>query len=316
MDKNLPIVSIVLLNWNGLEDTLECLFSLKKLTYPAVEIIVVDNASKDNQAEKIESAFPDVTVLKQTENLGFCGGCNAGIKYALEGNSDFVMLLNNDTIVSTDLIENLLAGTEDLENAGAVSPLIMWYPETDKIWYSRARWISEKAHFTLADETDEYSKLKDSPPYKTEFACGCCLLAPAQIFRERGLFDERYFAFYEEAAWCATIKKAGLDFYVVPKAVIYHKGSKSVPGLVSTYLMTRNRLLWMKENLSFSKRLESFPFLTTNLLGQYLNILGLTKEHLSKKHSRAIIQGYKDYFLGKFYKWDGQMEKLTSSDDK
>lgn len=307
---NLPAVYIVILNWNGLEDTLECISSLEKLTYTNVKIIVVDNGSGNNEAETIEQKFPAATVLKQAENIGFCGGCNVGIKYALENNADYVMLLNNDTLVSLDLLGNLLTGMNDLDNVGAISPLILWYPEKEKIWFSHAEWKKERAAFSLFKATDNYSKLKDSSPYETEFTCGCCLFASADMFRQEGLFDERYFAFFDEAEWCARLKRKDFKFYVVPTATIFHKGSRSTPGLVSTYLMTRNRLLWMKENLSFRNRLQSFPFLTKNLLGQFLNILGLTKEHMSKQHSRAIIQGYKDYFLGNFYKWDKKTEKI------
>lgn len=223
------------------------------------------------------------------------------------------MLLNNDALVSPNLIENLFAGMKNLSNVGAVSPLIMWHPEVDKIWFSRARWISEKAHFVLSDEADDYENLKNQPPYSTEFACGCCMIAPAEVFREEGGFDDRYFAYYDEAEWCSRVGKKGKNFYVIPSAVIYHKGSRTVPGIVSTYLMNRNRLLWMKENLPLKKRLQSFPFLAKNLIGQCLNILGLTKEHMSRNHSRAIVQGYKDYFLKRFYKWDKKTEKSIFS---
>lgn len=297
-----------------MEDTLECLSSLEKLTYSNVRIVVVDNASKNNEAETIERKFPAAAVLKQTENLGFCGGCNVGIKYALENDADYVMLLNNDTLVSSDLLEKLLDGSKNLENVGAISPIILSYPEKEAIWFSRAEWKKERAAFSLRKETDKYSELKNRAPYETEFTCGCCLFAPTEMFRREGLLDERYFAFFDEAEWCARIKRKGFKFYVVPTAAIFHKGSRSTPGLVSTYLMTRNRLLWMKENLSFRKRLESFPFLAKNLLGQFLNISGLTKEHMPKQHSRAIIQGYKDYFLGNFYKWDKKTEKIIFPD--
>jgi GT2 family glycosyltransferase len=100
-----PSVYIVILNWNGLDDTLECLASIAKLSYSNVKTIVVDNGSEDDQAAVIAKAFPNVYGARATENLGFCGGCNVGIKEALEKNADFVMLLNNDTLVSPALIE-------------------------------------------------------------------------------------------------------------------------------------------------------------------------------------------------------------------
>src|SRR5215203_3182643 len=105
-----PSVHIIILNWNGLADTLECLASIRRLTYPNVRVKVIDNASANNEAEIIEKSFPEVEVLKQKENLGFCGGCNVGMKRAIEQGAGFVMLLNNDSLVSPGLIEALIEG--------------------------------------------------------------------------------------------------------------------------------------------------------------------------------------------------------------
>src|SRR5215203_1246099 len=259
---NLPLVHIIILNWNGLNDTSECLAAIKKLTYPNVHVQVIDNASKNGEAEIIEQRFPEVEVLKQTENLGFCGGCNAGMKKALAENADFVMLLNNDAIVSPNLIEALVEGYEGLENPGAVSPVIFKYPETDKIWFSIARWEAfwktGEAKFRLALDED-YASLKDKNPYETEFACGCCLFVSTDVIKRIGLFDERYFAFFDEAEWCVRMKKQGFTSYIVPSAFMYHKVGGSTPSLVSIYLLARNRLLWMKENLSFRQKIKSYP---------------------------------------------------------
>jgi len=303
-----PSVYIVILNWNGLDDTLECLASIAKLSYSNVKTIVVDNGSEDDQAAVIAEAFPNITVLAQPENLGFCGGCNVGIKEALEKNADFVMLLNNDTLVSPDLIESILDGISGIEKIGAVSPLILNYPQTDKVWFAKAQWIPERAEFSLDPEQRDVDELLGKDPYRSLFACGCCLVAPADVFRSEGLLDERYFAFFDEAEWCFRIRRKGLESYVVPSAVVYHKGSQSTPSSVAGYLMTRNRMLWMKENLTFGLRLKSLSYLLRDIFGNLANILGLTKEHQSRQYSRAVILGYRDYFLRKFYKWDKSAE--------
>lgn len=293
-----------------MEDTLECLSSLESLSYPTVKAVVVDNASRDNQAETIKEKFPGAAVLKQTENLGFCGGCNVGIKYALENGADFVMLLNNDTLVPPDLIEKLLAGFENLENAGAVSPIILEHPATEKIWFSRARWEGAEAQFRLARPDEKYEDFAGKNPYLTDFACGCCLFAPAKIFETVGLLDERYFAFYDEADWCARLREKGLESYVVPSAFMYHKVSRSTPGLVSTYLLSRNRLLWMTENLHVRDKLQSLPYLLKEFIWHSLNLIGWRKGIYTKQHSRVLLRGWKDYMFGKFYKWDKKTEKL------
>lgn len=305
-----PTVHIIILNWNGLEDTLECLSSLENLTYSAVRIIVVDNASKDNQAETIEQKFPEAVVLKQTENLGFCGGCNVGIKYAIAAGADFVMLLNNDTLVPPDLIEKLLAGFEKLENAGAVSPIILEYPATEKVQFSNAKWEAAQGEFILSEEGEKYEDFAGKEPYLTEFACGCCLLAPTGVFREEGLLDERYFAFYDEAEWCARIRRNGFESYIIPNAFMYHKISRSTSDLLSAYLMSRNRLLWITENLPVSEKLKTLPCLLKEVVWHFGNLAGLTKKHYTKQHSRVVLKGWKDYMLGKFYKWDEKTEKM------
>lgn len=313
---NLPLVHIVTLNWNGLEDTLECLASIRKLTYPNLRVQVIDNASENNEAEIIEREFPEVNVLRQKENIGFCGGCNAGMKQAMSEGADFVMLLNNDTFVSPNLIEMLLDGYEKLENPGAVSPVIFKHPETEKIWFSIAEWEAVwktgVAKFRLALDQD-YESLKDKKPYPTEFACGCCLFVSTKVIREVGIFDERYFAFFDEAEWCVRMKKKGFTSYVIPSAFIYHKVGGSTPNLVATYLLTRNRLLWMEENLPVRRKIKSYPVMAKEFIWNLLNVgnfIADSKRYTPKEQSRAFLQGYKDYFLRRFGKWGKETEKV------
>ena len=150
-------------------------------------------------------------------------------------------------------------------------------------------------------------------PYETEFACGCCLFVHTRVIREVGLFDERYFAFYDEAEWCARMKRQGLTSYVVPAAYMYHKVGGSTPNLVMTYLLTRNRLLWMAGNLSFKKKIKSLPVLAKELAWHWINLAGLvskSKQYVSKQHSRAFLRGWKDYLFARFGKWNISTEKI------
>jgi len=305
-----PLVAIVMLNWNGLDDTVECLASIREMTYERLQVIVVDNASRDGQAGAIREAFPEVVVLPQSENLGFCGGCNVGIKYALDHGADYVMLLNNDTLVPPDLIERLIDGAAELCSVAAVSPVILEHPDRDKVWFSRAQWCPERAQFSLAEATDSYAELSGLPPYESEFACGCCMLIPAGNFAKVGLLDERYFAFYDEAAWCANARQQGLISYTVPSAVMYHKVSKSTPSLVSKYLLTRNRLLWMKEALPVKVRLRSLKYLLTEFIWHARNSFSKGGGQFTPVESRIVVRGYLDYFLGRTYKWSSAAAKL------
>ena len=302
---DLATVCIILINWNGLEDTLECLTSLRLLTYPRVNIVVVDNASKGNQADIIEERFPEVMVLRQSENLGFCGGCNVGIQYAIDQGGDFVLVLNNDTVTTPDLLEKLIAVFQKISNAGAVSPVISEYPEVTKIGYFRPKWNPKTAVFV----NDNCGYLSEIDPFPVEFANGCCMLVPVRIFQTVGLFDERYFAYYDEIDWCCRIRRHGYESYVAPTAMVHHKMTRSTPAPVRDYFMSRNRLLWMKENLSFWARLYSFKFLLKDYIWHILNSRGLTTPRISRQCSRAVVSGGSDYFRGRFYKWDEKKQK-------
>jgi hypothetical protein len=270
----------------------------------------------NGEAEIIKKEFPEVTVLEQSENLGFCGGCNAGMREALKEGADFVMLLNNDTVLSPTLIETLVCEYEKLDKPGAVSPVILHYPETEKVWFSIAKWEADwksgETGFRLTLD-EGYETLKLRAPYLTEFACGCCLFVSKAVINDVGLFDERYFAFYDEAEWCARMKRLGYESYIIPSAVMYHKVGGSTPNLLMTYLLTRNRLLWMSENLPLGKKLRSFPVLLKELTWHLLNHANLIPEkrrHDSRQHSKVYLQGWKDYAFKRFGKWGSKTEKV------
>ena len=304
------VVAVILLNWNGINDTADCVASLLKSTYPAVAIYVVDNASGNNEAATLATQFPGINVLAQKENLGFCAGNNVGISKAIQDGAAYIIVLNNDTLVPPEAIEIMLAGFKKLPAAGAISPAILEHPATEKVWFSKAVWQPEKAQFRLSLPQDRYDELKIKEPYLTDFTCGCCLLSSAEVMNKVGLLDERYFAYYDEAEWCKRLEKNGYQSYVVPQSFIYHKVSRSVVGLVSTYLLTRNRLLWMKENLSFSQRMQSFFYLRKEFYWHLLNSWGIVKGEYSKAHSKAFLQGYKDYRNGLFGRWNEKTEKI------
>jgi len=304
------VVAIVLLNWNGVKDTTDCIASLLKSTYPKLAIYVVDNASGNNEAKILAQEFPAINVLAQSENLGFCAGNNVGIRKAIADGAEYIVVLNNDTLVPPDAIETLLVEFNKISLAGAISPVILEHPATEKVWFSNAVWQHEKAQFRLSTIDEKYEDLKTKEPYISEFACGCCLFTSAEIINKVGLLDERYFAYYDEAEWCKRLEKHGYKSFVTPQTFIYHKVSQSVAGLVSTYLLTRNRLLWMKENLSSSERLKSFVYLNKEFLWHLLNKWGFVKGEYTKDHSRAFLRGVLDYRLKRFGRWGKGTEKI------
>lgn len=310
---NKPVVAVILLNWNGLIDTRECVRSLLNATYPSLEIYIVDNASSNNEAATLMNEFPGVHVLPQSENLGFCKGNNVGIAKAMEDGAPYLLILNNDTIVPPDAVEKLMAEFADLPNAGALSPVILEYTPDERIWFARAEWDYSRAQFSLNPDKLPMAELKNKSLWKSEFAVGCCLLTSAKVMREVGMLDERYFAYYDEADWCSRLERKGYLSYVTSSTLIYHKVSRSTPGPVSTYLMTRNRLLWMKENLSMAERFKSFSYLSKEFLWHLLNKWGLVKGEYSKQHSRAFLKGWLDFRFGRFGHWDEKAQRIFAS---
>lgn len=302
---SVPSVHVVILNWHGLTDTLECLSSLREQNYPEMKILVVDNGSAEHEAATIEREFPGASVLRLARNLGFCGGNNEGIRRALADGADYVLILNNDTLVPPDLLSKLVGESAPLENVGAVSPVIMYHPEREKVWYAGSFWDSRTAGFRhrLIDRLRE--ELTEQEPYPSAYACGCCLLVHSSVVRRVGLMDDRYFAYYDEADWCSRMTAAGLTSYVVPRALLYHKTRGSTPSLVVTYLMARNRLLWMAQHLALRDQLRSYPYLIKEMLWNLCNFCGVFRGRhpLTIEQSRAMLRATLDFLLGRFGAW-------------
>lgn len=254
-------IFIIILNFKGADNTIDCLASLQKLNLPKsvkVEPIVVDNGSHDNSVKKIREKFPTVMMIENQTNFGFTGGSNEGIRFALKSNASYVLLLNNDTIADPDLVKNLLE-VIDKENVGVVVPKIYFekgyefhkerYERQDKgkvIWYAGGimDWENLIGKNRGVDEVDhgQFDELEE-----TELATGCCFLMKASVLNKIGLLDDKYFLYYEDADLSERIKRAGLKIVYNPKSIIWHKNAESSGGSGSDlqdYFISRNRLLF------------------------------------------------------------------------
>ncbi|MCU0533217.1 MAG: glycosyltransferase family 2 protein [Hydrococcus sp. Prado102] len=254
----LPKISIIILNWNGKKDTLECLKSVQKIEYKNYEVVVVDNGSSDGSVQAIKSHFKDVKIIENGANLGFAEGNNKGIAYALEQGTDYVFLLNNDTIVESKILNNFLEVTEEYSEVGIFAAKIYYYDEPNKIWYAGAAWLPQKARFTQLgfnqiDDGFSWNEIKE-----TAYACGCALLIKANVIKKIGMLEPKYFLTWEETDWCYKAYRAGYKCLFVPKAIVWHKVSASFSGgnqgLLVRYFMERNRLLWIERNLTFKEK--------------------------------------------------------------
>lgn len=256
-------VYIVLVNFNGAKDTIECIKSLNNINYENFKIVVVDNKSSDEDKVKLKEADIKFHLIESNENLGFAGGNNIGIKYAIDNNADFVLLLNNDTLVHKDFLNELMKYTEI--NVGVIGPKILYYPEVSKIWFAGGminwfKFIGQ--HFGEKQEDNgQFNTLKE-----VDFVTGCCMLIDSNVFKKVGLLPEGYFMYFEDVDFCVKVKDAGYKLIYNPNSEIYHKVSISSGGEESPFILkysNRNRLKFMKKykhKVSFTMYMLSITY--------------------------------------------------------
>ena len=250
-------IAIVVLNYNGLGNTLDCLESLRKLETGenSVEFIVVDNASTDGSDQAL-SKLKDIELILNDKNLGYSGGNNIGIKKALERDADAVLILNNDTIVDKDLIKNLIKA---LQFSDIICPKIYFAPNFEfhkkrykkadlgkVVWYAGGRidWDNILGIHIGVDEVDRGQFEKSG---EVDLATGAAMLVKKEVFEKIGYFDEKYFLYLEDMDFCVRAKGAGFKIIFEPKAIVWHKNAGSAGGSGSKlqdYYITRNRLLF------------------------------------------------------------------------
>jgi len=290
-------VFIIILNFNGKRDTLDCLKTIQKLQISnyKLQIIVVDNASTDGSLESIKSKYsyqfvspprkiskkekasggpirknshtPTIKLIKNRVNLGFAEGNNVGIRYSLENGADYCLILNNDTLVDKNTLLQLISrinagsssGRKADERIGIISPKIYFAPgfefhrhrykknERGKvIWFAGGRidWKNVLASHRGVDEIDigRYQKTEE-----TDFATGCCMLIKKEVFEKIGLFDQKYFLYWEDIDLCMRAKETGFKIFYAPEAFLWHKNASSSEGAggrTAVYYQERNRLLF------------------------------------------------------------------------
>jgi GT2 family glycosyltransferase len=249
-----PRVSIITINYNQLALTCALLESLQKLTYPDVEVIVVDNFSSHDPTETITKNYPEVKYIRSSQNLGFAGGNNLGIKAST---GTYLMFLNNDTEVDSGFLEPMVALFETNPGAGAASSKILYYNSDEIIQYAGSTCVNpftgrNKRVGYMEKDLGQHSVLKE-----TDLAHGAAMMVPRRVIEQTGMMPEFFFLYYEEIDWCESIKKAGYKIYFVPDSKVYHKESMSVGknSTLKTYYMTRNRLLFMRRNTTGMKKL-------------------------------------------------------------
>ena len=215
-------MAAVVLGWNGRDDTLACLRSLRGATYPELSVVVVDNASTDGGPDAVAAEFPEATLLRLHENRGFAGGVNAGVEAALDEGVDFVLLLNNDATVDAGFLEPLVEATRP--GVGAACSQIL-DADGSRIWYAGADYDPRRGHQGRHTGYGGPPIPASVAPYETDRACGGAMLVPRAAFELVGPLDEALFAYAEDVDWSLRARDAGLRIVVVPASVVRHRVS-------------------------------------------------------------------------------------------
>ena len=246
----MPLVYVILVNWNGREDTLGCIASLLQMTYGPFRILLVDNASSDHTVEAVRDRFPMVEIIETGANLGYTGGNNVGMRHALEAGADYVFLLNNDTTIHAEALTRLVECAESKSEIGVVGPRQYFYdhPLTIAGTGSVIDWDGATIYHRRRGEVDEVNEeYRDADPYPVDFMDGCAILVKREYLDKAGLLDERFhLGGFEDADWSRRGLAAGYQEWNVPRAYVWHKVSAAA-GLgspLTTYYMTRNELLF------------------------------------------------------------------------
>jgi GT2 family glycosyltransferase len=251
-----PLVCVVVVRWNAAEETARCLRSLLQGTYPNAAIVVVDYASTDGAGPALAREFPSVTFLTMRENLGYAGGCNAGVAWARRAGARYVFLLNNDTVVEANALDLLVRRAQSLDRPAILAPKILRADHPDRVWSAGAR-LDRRRPPGLHIGMDEDERLHNQPA-EVDWATGCALFFPMSVVDRVGLMDARYFLYLEDTDWCLRARRAGVPVWFVPEARLWHEVSVSVSSLRRgslRYYVYRNTYRFVFRNLGPRERI-------------------------------------------------------------
>ncbi|MFO7680287.1 MAG: glycosyltransferase family 2 protein [Chloroflexota bacterium] len=295
-----PLVVTLILNTNRRADTLECLQSLTLNAYAKLDILVLDNHSTDGSVAAIEAAFPQVSIVNLTHNLGYAGNNNVGIRAAMDKGADWVFVLNEDTVLAPDCLQKMVEVGESDPQIGIVGPLVYHHDEPDIIQTAGGVFGRNWEAFHLAENEPDEGQF--TQPHFVDWISGCGILVRRSVIEQLGMIDERYFYFWEETEWCLRASKGGWKIVNVPEAKMWHKGVQRdyQPKPSVTYYATRNRLLTIAKHHA---PLKVWIFTWAELLRTLTSWTVKPKWRSKREHRDAMWRGMVDFLQ---HRW-GQM---------
>jgi hypothetical protein len=314
MPDSYPTVAIIILTWNEHDLTLGCLESVAELDYPASRLrtIVVDNGSTDGTSRHVVDRYPEVTVLQNSENLGYAGGNNVGIRYALAQGLDYVCILNNDTTVAPDFLGPLLAVFDQYADVGIVTPLVADMTDPDRVWALGAA-VDQRTGYVPRLHADEDAwAWQTSAPFEVDVASGAAMLVKHEVFERAGFLDEEFYLYYEEPDWCLRARQAGYRIIAAPLSVIWHKVSATLgpTSPVIDYYMARNQLRFIAHHWSSATRVL---LLARSVIRTLLAVAAFSvKSHDGQRlpHRNARLLALRDALMGRWGKMGPDVEAV------
>ncbi|EKE15629.1 MAG: glycosyl transferase family protein [uncultured bacterium] len=279
-----PKVFAIVLNYNGKDSLIPCLDSIYRSSYPNLEIIVIDNNSKDGSFEQAKEKFQKFHFIKNSQNLGFGAGNNVAIRFALEKMADYVFLLNNDALVEKDAIDKLVNEAEKNPRNGILSPLILSGNKKD-VWFAGGKILWNKMR------TIHLYKTLSSNPYPTEYISGCAMLIRQKVFEEIGLFDEQFFLYYEDADLSIRACRHNFSLLMVPQAIAYHFEKSEQLNPQKLYWLVLSAVIFFKKNSTWTKKLWIIFYIFLRKMKNWFN-LRIKKTEQALQIQRAF-QDYK-----------------------
>lgn len=285
--ENKKKVAVLIINYNNTEDTMECLESIVSSSV-IPDVYVLDNGSILNDGEKVKEVFPEINWVRSDVNLGFAAGNNKLMKMAIDARYDYLLLLNNDTIIDPLMIERLLSESKDTE---VTVPLIYYYYNKKKIWYCGG-FINK---FTGIGKHYCQNKFKVKKMQKIDFATGCCMMIPVNVIERVGFFNEDYFMYNEDTEYSIRLSEEKINISLVIDAKLWHKvaaSSKAIKSYAYIYYSNRNRLKMIRENENFFRKSAYYYSIITRVIKM------LTFFLINKEASLLYLKSYVDYRNG------------------
>jgi len=295
-----PKVIIIILNYNRPLDTVDCINSLQQIDYPSFHILLIDNCSTDNSLEVFSKKLSGVEIYNTEENLGYTRGVNFGLKIAEKFESEYILLLNNDTIVEKDFLTILVSAVDSDNSTAAACGTILCEHRRNEIWYAGGKLIRWRGLAVHNGKKRLFDRQSDKKPVYTSFITGCSILLRAKYLEDIGYEDDRFFMYLDDIELSSRIQSKGYKLLYVPNSIIYHKVINESESPFKLYYSVRNRLLLISLiSKGFNRIIASSYFLI--VISFKLAMWKVSKPSFFK----AALFGLEDYFKKFFFKGRG-----------